>query len=193
MKLIGSGTSPYVRRLQLLLARAGRDYQFSDLNIYGADREELKRQNPALKIPVLHDGETTLYDSRVIFRYLQHRLGLAALSWEQENQLTLIDAVNDSMVTLLLAQRSGLDVDADLLFFNLQRERIDTSLAALEALTGQGAFDDWSYPSICLFCLVDWALFRGLIAPGQYPQLEQWLERAQGGPGIAETDPRLAV
>ena len=117
MKLIGSSTSPYVRRIRLLLADAGQGYEFVDLNIYGADRDELRKANPAMKIPVLHDGDDVVYDSRVISRYLQEKLDLPHLSWEQENQLTVIDAVNDSMVTLLLSQRSGLDTDREEVMF----------------------------------------------------------------------------
>ena len=135
MKLIGSSTSPYVRRIRLLLADAGQGYEFVDLNIYGADRDELRKANPAMKIPVLHDGDDVVYDSRVISRYLQEKLDLPHLSWEQENQLTVIDAVNDSMVTLLLSQRSGLDTDREeVMFYQLQHERIALSLKALEEL-----------------------------------------------------------
>ena len=192
MKLTGSSTSPYVRRIRLLLADVGQDYVFSDLNIYGADREALKRRNPALKIPVLHDEEQTIYDSRVIFRYLQHRLNLPALSWEQENLLTLIDAVNDSWVTLLLAQRSGIDVNGDLTFFNLQHERIATTLPVLETQVLEGAFDSWTYPSICLYCMLDWGLFRELLDMPDYPALNRWHQNQGQQPGIAQTDPRQA-
>ena len=192
MKLTGSSTSPYVRRIRLLLADAGQDYTFIDLNIYGADREALKRRNPALKIPVLLDGAQTIYDSRVIFRYLQHRLDLPALSWEQENLLTLIDAVNDSWVTLLLAQRSGIDVDGDLTFFNLQHERIATTLPVLDTQVREGAFATWTYPSMCLYCMLDWGLFRELLDLPDYPALSQWYQHQTQQPGIKQTDPRLA-
>ena len=83
MKLIGSTTSPYVRRIRLLLGDA--DYDFVSLDIYGAGRDELRRNNPALKIPMLQDGDQAVYDSRVIARYLAHKQGIAALSWDQEN------------------------------------------------------------------------------------------------------------
>lgn len=194
MKLIGSGTSPYVRRIRLLLADAGQGYEFSDLNIYGADREALKQNNPALKIPVLIDEGRTIYDSRVIFRYLQDKLGLPALSWEQENLLTLVDAVNDSWVTLLLAQRSGLDVTADKTFFNLQHERVATTLSVLNDQVGSGAFSAWRYPAICLYCLLDWGRFRDLIDMEQYPWLKDWFDsRTEQEPiGVDYSDPRRA-
>lgn len=190
MKLIGSSTSPYVRRIRLLLADAGQGYEFSDLNIYGSDRDLLKQQTPALKIPVLIDGDQTLYDSRVISRYLQTRLGLQALSWQQENLLTLVDAVNDSWVTLLMAQRSGLDVTEDRLLFNLQRERIDSTLSALDERVSEGEFEVWQYPAICLYCLLDWGLFRELVDLEQHPWLRDWYQSHGEQPGVEHSDPR---
>lgn len=192
MKLIGSATSPYVRRTRLLLAAQGLAYEFDDLNIYGEDRDELRRRNPALKIPVLQDGDELLYDSRVIFRYLSQKLGLAGLSWPQENQLTLIDAVNDSMVTLLLAQRSGLDTSEDKMFWALQKERIRLSLKALEGLLQDGEFQQWDYRAICLYTMLDWGLFRGTLELDEMPGLTGWLTEQQGQPDITPTDPRLA-
>ncbi|GGB95917.1 hypothetical protein GCM10011352_22520 [Marinobacterium zhoushanense] len=193
MKLIGSSTSPYVRRIRLLLADAGQGYEFSDLNIYGEDRDELRRQNPALKIPVLYDGGEVIYDSRVIFRYLQEKLGLAQIGWQQENLLTIIDAANDSMVAILLSQRSGLDTSEDRLFFNLQRERVEKTLEALERQVDEGAFNVWHYPSICLYSMFDWGLFRGLIDAARYPHLSAWLAEQKVRADVAGSDPRDAV
>ncbi len=44
MKLIGSTTSPYVRRIRLLLN--DEPYEFINLDIYGEGRDELRRTNP---------------------------------------------------------------------------------------------------------------------------------------------------
>ena len=40
MKLIGSTTSPYVRRIRILLDE--EPYEFLNLNIYGEGRDELR-------------------------------------------------------------------------------------------------------------------------------------------------------
>ena len=193
MKLVGSSTSPFVRRIRILLARLGCSYEFSDLNIYGEDRDQLRAVSPALKIPVLIHDDKTIYDSRIISRYLFELHPLAQFSWEQENHLTLIDAVNDSMVTLLLAGRSGLDTTTDITFFNLQKERIKLSLDALEALVGDSAFEVWDYRAISLYCCVDWANFRELMNLEEYPQIADWMQRNADRPSVVETDPRKAA
>ena len=82
MKLLGSTTSPYVRRIRLLLA--DRPYDFLNLDIYGEGRDELRKNNPALKIPMLNDGGREIYDSWGMASYLGAKLGIAAPSWDQE-------------------------------------------------------------------------------------------------------------
>ena len=70
MKLYGSTTSPYVRRIRLWLNDT--DYEFVNMDIFaGPGRALLKEKNPALKVPALEDGEQMVFDSREIFRYLQ--------------------------------------------------------------------------------------------------------------------------
>lgn len=188
MKLIGSTTSPYVRRIRLLLADT--PYEFVNLDIYGEGRAELRRVNPALKVPMLQDAGQSIFDSRVISRYLRERDGAAPLTWAQENLLTLVDAANDSFVTLLLSKRSGLDIDQDALFYNLQHERIRTTFKELVKQVKAGAFDQWHYPAICLYCLVDWVDFRKIADFSGAEALLEFRDRNRRQPMVAETDPR---
>lgn len=189
MKLIGSTTSPYVRRIRILLDE--ERYEFVNLDIYGEDRDEIRRSNPALKIPVLESDGQEIYDSRIISRYISSKQGRDPLTWDQQNQLTLIDGANDSAVTLLLAKRSGLDVDAPgVLFFDLQRERIMTTLRTLTAQVEDGQFEEWNYPAMCLYCLVDWLDFRDLVDFSGIESLVAFRDSRQATPWVAETDPR---
>ena len=188
MKLLGSTTSPYVRRTRLLLA--GQPYEFVNLAIYAEDRDVLRSQNPALRIPVLQDGDLTLFDSRVISRYLGQKFQQPTLSWDEENLLTVIDAVNDAYVVLFQAQRSGIDTQQDCMLFNLQRERVEKSLKELADKVNAGAFDHWTYPSICLYSLIDWLDFRELNDFKGLQALTAFRDRNRQQPGIAETDPR---
>lgn len=188
MKLIGSTTSPYVRRIRLLLGN--NDYEFVNLDIYGEGRDELRRNNPALKIPMLIDGGQEVYDSRVIARYLSEKQGLAPLTWDQENQLTLIDAANDSAVILLLSSRSGIDTSENLMFFNLQRERIMMTMRTLAAMVDDGQFSQWSYPAMCLYSLVDWVDFRDLVDFTGVESLISFRDHHRSDELVGATDPR---
>ncbi|MBU2873235.1 glutathione S-transferase family protein [Marinobacter salexigens] len=189
MKLFGSTTSPYVRRIRILLDE--ERYDFVNLDIYGEDRDEIRRNNPALKIPVLESDGQEIYDSRIISRYISSKQGRDPLTWDQQNQLTLIDGANDSAVILLLAKRSGLDVDTPgVLFFDLQRERIMTTLRTLAAQVEDGQFEEWNYPAMCLYCLVDWFDFRDLADFSGVESLLAFRDSRKDLPWVAETDPR---
>ncbi|MDP5134809.1 glutathione S-transferase family protein [Rheinheimera baltica] len=191
MKLYGSQTSPYVRRIRLLLA--SRPYEFINLNIFaGPDREILASINPTLRIPMLEDDAQVIFDSGVIFRYLSAKLALTALNWYQENQLIVINAVSDSLVMLLQCNRSGMDTGEDKLFFNLQRERVATSLYVLEQQAANAEFAKWDYVAMALYSLIDWTLFRELVELDDYPALLQFVADNAKQNGITQTDPRLS-
>lgn len=191
MQLYGSQTSPYVRRIRLLLAET--PHQFINMNIFAeADRQKLLALNPTLKIPMLQDNDEIIFDSNVIYRYLATKMGLAALSWYQENQLTLINAVNDSLVSLFLCTRSGLNTNEDRLFFNAQKERIAASMFVLEQQATNQEFASWQYPAMALYCLLDWVIFRELLDLEDYPALLAFHAANQQQAGAAVSDPRLA-
>lgn len=189
LKLYGSTTSPYVRRLRIWLANT--DHEFVNLQIFAeADRELLAKRNPTMKIPMIEDEEEIIFDSRVIFRYLSDKFAYPSLSWEQENHLTLIDAANDSLVQMFLLQRSEFDTSEDKMYFKLQRERVDATLQQLNELVDKGYFSEWNYPSICLFCLVDWIEFRHLHDLSEMPALTAFVADNKERIEITATNPR---
>jgi glutathione S-transferase len=70
MKLIGSTTSPYVRKVRIVMAEKKLDYQFVQENVWAADTT-MPDSNPLGKVPclVMEAGEA-VFDSRVIVEYL---------------------------------------------------------------------------------------------------------------------------
>lgn len=192
MKLIGSTTSPFVRRIRLYLTLLNvTDFDFVNLDIFsGEDRQQLTQNNPAQKVPALLDGEQYVYDSRVIFRYLAAKHQQPPLTWSQENLLTLIDAANDSLVSLLLLARSDIDTQEDKLFFKLQHERVAQVMPALSQAIKNGEFAQWHYPAICLFCLLDWAKYRQLYDFSEQQVFTDFYQQAMKNNGVAATDPR---
>lgn len=190
MQLYGSIPSPYVRRVRLALS--GQAVEFISLNIFEQqDRARLIALNPTRKIPMLVDGEQVIYDSGVIYRYLQQKFGWQPLTWVEENNLTLINAANDSMVELFLLKRSGFDTAEDKLFFNLQRERVAATLQVLADKVSAGEFSQWRYPAMALYSLIDWSTFRQTFDFSSLPALQQFLQTHAQQAGVAATDPRL--
>jgi glutathione S-transferase len=72
MKLIGSLTSPFVRKARVVLAEKKIDYEF-EIDSPWTPENQVANVNPLGKIPVLVlDDNTVLFDSRVIVEYLDN-------------------------------------------------------------------------------------------------------------------------
>ena len=70
MKLIGATTSPYVRKVRVVMAEKKLDYQFETENVW-APQSAITQSNPLGKVPCLiMEGGEALFDSRVIVEYL---------------------------------------------------------------------------------------------------------------------------
>ncbi len=70
MKLIGSTTSPYVRKVRVVMAEKKLDFQFETDNVWSPDTR-IGDSNPLGKVPCLiMEGAEALFDSRVIVEYL---------------------------------------------------------------------------------------------------------------------------
>lgn len=70
MKLIGSHTSPFARKVRIVLAEKKMEYDFV-IDSPWLEDSKVPNLNPLGKIPVLMlDDETALFDSRVIVEYI---------------------------------------------------------------------------------------------------------------------------
>ena len=70
MKLIGAISSPYVRKVRIVMAEKKLDYDFVLEDVWSADTG-ISQSNPLGKVPCLvMEGGEALFDSRVIVEYL---------------------------------------------------------------------------------------------------------------------------
>jgi glutathione S-transferase len=70
MKLIGAVTSPYARKVRVVMAEKKLDYQFILEDVWSA-QTTIAHSNPLGKVPCLiMEGGEALFDSRVIVEYL---------------------------------------------------------------------------------------------------------------------------
>jgi glutathione S-transferase len=141
MKLIGSLTSPYVRKVRVVLAEKKLDHQFETEDPWSS--EALLKMNPLGKVPVLVlGGGEAVFDSRVIVEYLDARSPLSRLIPETGRERTevrtweaLADGLLDAAVAARLEQhwpgrtaeqRSSAWIDRQL-------SRVDTALGAMSS------------------------------------------------------------
>ena len=146
MKLIGSLTSPYVRKARVVLAEKKIDYEF-ELDSPWTPATQVANVNPLGKIPVLLlDDSTSLFDSRVIVEYLdnvapnnklmpnQNRERIEVKRWE-----ALADGVCDAAaLTFLEKKRPAAQQAAD--WIKRQEDKIGRSLEFMAEELGDKSF-----------------------------------------------------
>lgn len=193
--IVGSKTSPYVRRFRLLLqGRPSIEFKMIDYLNKPEDAAYLKSISPINKLPVLLDGDDKVFESRVIAGHLIKKLALSPLSLDEENRLSMVDAANDVCVNLFMLRRGGLDLGGGNWYVERQKERLVDTLAELEAWAKTRDEKNpahWNYVTMSLFSFVDWAMFREMADFSKSPALVNFVERFSSKPGIQETSPRL--
>jgi glutathione S-transferase len=139
MKLIGSHTSPFARKVRIVLAEKKIDYEFELDSPWTAD-SKVPTINPLGKIPVLVlDDGTPLFDSRVIVEYIDNvtpnnklfpapnRERTEVKRWE-----ALADGICDAAASAFLeAKRPAPEQSAS--WISRQRDKISRSLDFMEA------------------------------------------------------------
>ena len=139
MKLIGSLTSPYVRKVRVVMAEKKLDFQFVLEDVWGNDA--ILKSNPLGKVPCLvMEGGEAVFDSRVIVEYLDTLSPVGKLipplgrertevrTWE-----ALADGVLDaSILARLEATWTGrTDEQRSQLWIDRQMQRVHASLKAM--------------------------------------------------------------
>jgi glutathione S-transferase len=140
MKLIGSTTSPYVRKVRIVMAEKKLDYQFVTDNVWGDDTT-VAQSNPLGKVPCLvMEGGEAVFDSRVIVEYMdtlspvgkliptQGRERAEVKTWE-----SLADGLLDaSVLARLEATWSGRgENERSQAWIDRQMEKVQASLKAM--------------------------------------------------------------
>ena len=110
MKLIGALTSPYVRKVRIVMAEKKLDYQFELEDVWANDA--ILKSNPLGKVPclVLEGGEA-VFDSRVIVEYVDTRSPVSRLIPDGSRERTevrtweaLADGIIDAAILARLEQ-----------------------------------------------------------------------------------------
>ncbi len=171
MKLIGSLTSPYVRKVRVVMAEKKLDYQHELEDVWGSDR--ILASNPLGKVPclVLPGGEA-IFDSRVIVEYLDTRSPVSRLIPEGSRERievrtweALADGVLDAAILARLEQTwSGRSAEQrSPAWVDRQMHKVQASLAAIS--TGL-ADKPWcsgihlSLADIAIGCALGYLTFR---------------------------------
>ncbi|MEW5967561.1 MAG: glutathione S-transferase [Pseudomonadota bacterium] len=146
MKLVTSLTSPYGRKVRVVLAEKKIPFQLQVENPWAPD-SAVATYNPLGKVPVLVlEGGVSIFDSRVIVEYLDHASPVSNLiPAEHKSRMAvrgieaLSDGVTDAAVALFLEKKRPADKQsADWLV--LQEKTLFRGLEALSEALGENAW-----------------------------------------------------
>src|SRR5688572_1537685 len=115
MKLYGTTTSPFVRRVRVVAEEVGVSVERID-TAPDAGQAALREVSPIRKVPVAVIDGRTIYDSHVIIDWLVTTRGWRELApprdlWQQHNVINAIDAALDAVIQLFYLRRDGVAID----------------------------------------------------------------------------------
>ena len=161
MKLYGTTTSPFVRRVRVVATECGEPVEMVN-TAPDEGQAKLREVSPIRKVPVaIVDGGRTIYDSRAIIDWLTTTRGWGTIApprdkWYEQNLVNAIDAALESVISLFYLRRDGVAVDGSP-FATRQLERAD----AIFAWVGpQLRTDEFGLPELSACTALDWMDFR---------------------------------
>lgn len=200
MKLIASLTSPYARKVRVVLLEKRIDCPLTVDIPWNAD-SSVPQFNPLGKVPVLvFDDGHTLFDSRVIAEYLDNispvtqlipkdtRQAMAVKRWE-----ALADGICDAAASIFL-ERKRPETQRSEAWIERQQAKIDRGLAALSADLGERGWcngESYSLADIAVGCCLGYLDFRfeQIDWRASYPNLARLAGKLATRPSFAETVP----
>ena len=201
MKLLGSLTSPYTRKVRIMLAEKRIECELELVDVNAPDNPVLAR-NPLSKIPtlVLDDG-TSLFDSRVIVEFLDNASPIARLiPADKRARVTVrrLEALADGVLDAgLLVRYESLrpKKEQSASWTAKQLGKMNRGIEMLAADLGNRNWcygERYSLADIALGCCLGWVAFRlpSIDWGEQYPPLARHFDRLMTRPAFAESVPR---
>jgi glutathione S-transferase len=201
MKLIGSYTSPYVRKVRVVFAEKKLDYSFELENVWSPDTK-IGASNPLGKVPclVMEDG-SAMYDSRVIAEYLDTLTPVCKLlpanSRDRANVKVweaLADGVLDAAVLAYLERTQRPEELRYQPWVERQVGKVRAGLGVMADNLGEQPFCmgiHYTLADVAVGCTLGWLAFRfpEIDWRGDYPNLARLFDKLSERPSFKDTVP----
>lgn len=201
MKLFSSRTSPFARKVRILLLECGLNEAVEEIFVSGSPLDPATMpvaQNPLGKIPtlVLENG-TALYDSRVICRYIADRASwngypAGADLWRALAVEALADGIMEAALLCVYEERLRLPEKRSTDWVEGQWCKIERSLAKAEAECLDLLSGRLGMPGIGLSVALAYLDFRhaGRGWRPRYPRLSDWHHKVSQRQSFLNTEPQ---
>jgi glutathione S-transferase len=201
IRLLGSLTSPYVRKVRIVMAEKRIDYQLEVEDVWAPDTRILEA-NPLGKVPclIMEDGGA-VFDSRVIVEYLDGMTPVAKLippsgreraevrTWE-----ALADGVTDALILTRLEQTQRPAEQQSTKWIERQMGKVHAGIKAMSHGLGDKPWCNghaYSLADIAVGCALGYLDFRfgSIDWRTPYPNLARLNEKVSARPSFADTQP----
>ena len=196
MKLYGTITSPFVRRVRVVVSELGLEHTLVDTST-AEGQAALKTLTPIWKVPIADFGDRLVFDSRVIIDWLTMTHGWGPLEpprdrWREANLVNAIDGALESGIQLFYLKREGVDLTG-VPFGQRQLDRITSVLGWIGGELGKGGFGEGlGLPELALVTTLDWFDFRAVYPTDRHAVEFVNLREALGArPSLVRTRPAL--
>ena len=202
MKLIGSLTSPYVRKVRIVMAEKKLDCQFELEDVW--TREEILESNPLGKVPCLvMEGGEAVFDSRVIVEYLDTLSPVGKLippSGRERIEVRTWEALGDGVLDAAILARLEATWpgrgpgERSQAWIDRQLSRVDASLVAMSQGLGDKAFCSgihFSLADVAVGCALGYLDFRfpQIDWRARHPTLHKLYDKLSARPSFVDTRP----
>ncbi len=203
MKLIGSPTSPYVRKVRIVMAEKKLDYQMVLEDVWAATTT-IHSSNPLGKVPCLvMEGGEAVFDSRVIVEYLDTLSPVGKLIPTQGRERAEVktwEALADGLVDAAILARleatwaSRSDGERSQAWIDRQMSKIDVTLKAMSTGLADKPFCSgihFSLSDVAVGCALAYLdlRFAQIDWRGAHPNLAKLQEKLTQRSSFVDTQP----
>jgi glutathione S-transferase len=202
MKLIGSLTSPYVRKVRIVMAEKKLDYQFELEDVWANDA--IVKSNPLGKVPCLvMEGGEAVFDSRVIVEYLDTRSPVSRLIPEASRERIEVrtwESLADGMLDAAILARmertwaGRAEGERSQAWIDRQLGKVDASLAAVSTALADRPWCSGIHMTLadiavgCALCYLDYR-FPDIGWRRERPQLARLADKLSARQSFIDTQP----
>jgi glutathione S-transferase len=201
MKLIASLSSPFVRKVRIVMAEKKIDYDLILDDPWSPDTL-IQQSNPLGKVPCLMmDDGGAMFDSRVIVEYLDILTPVGKLipvSGRERAEVKCWEALADGLMdagSLLRSEKQRATAQQNDAWIKRQQGKIDVALKAMSEGLGDKPFcvgTHYSLADVAIGCALGWLSFRFPNIPWRedYPELAKLLDKLSERPSFKDTAPQ---
>lgn len=199
MRLYGTLTSPFVRRVRVLAHELALNLELVDTTTPDG-QAALQRLSPLRKVPVLEVGGVGVLDSHAISTLLLSQHGPGPLrpprrttEIAEGNVVYAVDGALEAAIRLFYLRRDKIDA-TQIPYMVTERQRVDRTLAWLEGQV-RGPWctheDGFGLAEVALVTTIEWLQFRDMAELDGYPRLLALTAEHGQRPALLATRPPI--